>query len=121
ATTAEVMTLHESGKTAPFAHADYVDAILGLEQIHFYRVALLGVFASRGELHLANKTLRRHVGFGEMSLRGLGRVPYAAAFHQCELCRLVTFFRGRLALHHHARTGLQYGHRHHLAVGAKDL
>jgi hypothetical protein len=59
---------------------------------------------------------RRQVVLPEVALHRLGQPRLLHEFNQPDLGGIVSIFRDRLALRHHARSGLQHGDRTNIAL-----
>src|SRR6185369_14477957 len=118
---AEMMPLDDAGEPAALADADDVHLVPGLELVHQHLVAGLQIAGAAVEAKFANELRSLHPGLLQMPRRRLVDAGRLDEFEQAELHRVVAVGGGRLALHHHARSGLEQSDRNHLPVRPEYL
>src|ERR1700743_49863 len=138
-TAAEMMPFYYAGKTAAFAHADHVNKLFTVENVHqnfcadFDSVAIAGRFAAFrrlfscsgfGAIHhcdFAHELYRRQIMLAEVSLHGLGYILAFYKLNQANLRGFITVFIVALNLRNYAWSGLQNRDRVNFTVVIKDL
>ena len=118
---AEMMPFDNACEPAAFTDADDIHFVVRLELIHQHLVAGLQIAAALRERELPKKTGAGAAGLLQVARLRLIDAPFLDVLHQAQLHRIIALGDGRLALHHHARTGLEQRDRHRLAVCAEHL
>src|SRR5260370_25180935 len=118
---AEMMPLDHAGESAALADPDHVHHVFGLELVDQNFVPGLQIAIAAVELEFADELRAFHAGFLEMSG---GRLIEARRFDELEQSQLdsvIAIGRRRLALHHHARPGLEQSNWNHLPIRPENL
>ena len=116
---AEVVPLDHALEAMSLAGADHVDALALVEDRHQDLRAGRRRLRSLGDPHFPAHPCRRNVGLLEMA--GSRLVRLVLAVDEPDLHGLVAVGLGRLALDHHARTGLEHGRRFERPVPEEQL
>src|ERR1700752_2143857 len=118
---AEMMPPHDPRKSAALADADHIDLLTGLELVDQHFVARFEIVVARPQPELPHELRALDAGLFQMPRHRLINSCRLHELEQSELHRIVAVRSGRLALHHHARPGLQQRDRNPLPVREKDL
>ena len=114
---AEMMALDHTRETSALADADDVHFFVGLEFVGEHAVARLQI-AVRSVPH--PELAQEFHAFGgrlfQVSRVRLVDARFLDVFHQAQLHGVISVDGRRLALHHHAWTGLEHRYRHYLAI-----
>ena len=116
-----VPALHAAGKSAALADAGDIHQFAVCEVFHQHAIANLGFVFRFLEAHFLQDLHRSHVGLLEVPGHGLVDALRLDEFHEAELRGVVAVFCLGAALNHNARTRLQNGATHQVAVLGEDL